>query len=249
MPSLFDSERFNTSLFFPCPNDHPCQSGNLDLWVEVSGARLQVRWRPSRPGFPTLLVFPGNGETPADYEHLADAWAEFGIGLAVFGYRGYGQSTGTPSLRGTLEDGRAATEALIRAGGSPVVLLGRSLGSACLAHIHAMPTPGVVGSIWESGFTDLRGLIRRRGIEPPETLDEADRAAFDPLPKLGSSNLPFLALHGAEDEVIPPEESRMAYRAAGSCHKRFFLVPGRGHNDLVQDRTYFEIIRGFLSEL
>jgi abhydrolase domain-containing protein 12 len=67
-------------------------------------------------------------------------------------YRGFGDSTGTPTEDGLLTDGRAAWDWLIAQGASPqdVIIVGHSLGSAVAS--------GLSGSLSEEGVK-FRGTV------------------------------------------------------------------------------------------
>ena len=47
---------------------------------------------------PTILFFPGNGEIAADYDDLAPIYNSLGINFFIVDYRGYGRSTGVPTV-------------------------------------------------------------------------------------------------------------------------------------------------------
>jgi hypothetical protein len=250
MGSIFDHPDFNERLFFPRPDDGDPPPGATDLTVSVPGAALHLRWHRLGATGPTLLLFHGNGEIVADYDAAAPRFAASGCDLAVVDYRGYGRSTGTPSYRRCIEDAPAVVAALTAAGAGPIVVMGRSLGSACAAAIAAAPPAGVVGLIWESGAVDLLGLIRRRGLTPPATLGAADLADFAVEPKLGRLGLPLLVLHGELDELIPAAEAERALAAATrSVRRRLVIVPGRGHNDLAAEQIYWAALAAFVAEL
>jgi len=109
MASLFDSPEFNERLFFPRPDRSRTPDGAIDL--DVPGDEtLHVRWHRGPAGAPTLLLFHGNGEIVSDYDRSAREFAAAGVGLAVMDFRGYGRSTGTPTLRSALSDAARALE-------------------------------------------------------------------------------------------------------------------------------------------
>jgi alpha-beta hydrolase superfamily lysophospholipase len=250
MPSLFDSPGFNQTLFYPRADLSPAPSGSRDVAVPVPGGVLNLRIHSAPSARFALLLFHGNGETAPDYDGAASLFARCGAALAVMDYRGYGRGEGEPVYRSTLKtDVRAAVEALAACDARPIVIMGRSLGSACLAELYPDPPPRAAGFIWESGFTDLAALIRRRGLEPPGSFPPEDLADFDPVPRLRQGQLPFFALHGAEDIHISPSDSRTACEAAGGSRKRMVLIPGKGHNDLSASPRYWQAIADFLSEL
>ena len=249
MSSLFDSPGFNASLFFPRPDTSPAPPGATDLRVAVPGGAVHLRWhRRPRPGV-CLLLFHGNGEVVADYDSLAGHFFACGVDLAVVDYRGYGQSLGTPTLRSTLADAPLILTALHNAGAGPLLVMGRSLGSACAAELYQTPTDFVIGFIWESGAADLSNLVRRRGLAVPAEFSESELATFDPCRKLARGQYPLLVVHGEQDTLIAPAEAQRAFGAAKTADKKLCLIAGHGHNDLAFSPLYWQSIREFVHRL
>jgi len=247
---VFDSDEFNDALFYPRRDWAPPPPGAVDL--DVPGdATLHLRWhgpvRRDARAMPTLLLFHGNGEVVADYDDAAEMFAEAGARLAVMDYRGYGRSAGTPTLRTTIADATRTLAAMLAAAGAPLIVMGRSLGSACAAELYGKMPEGVVGFVLESGFVDLAGLVRRRGMEAPGRFATGDLEVFDPIPKLARGTRPLLVLHGADDALIPASEAERAFAAAGTRDKELVLVPDRGHNDVMASKLYWQALSGFLA--
>ena len=255
MGSLFDTPVFNARLFFPRSDESEPPPGAEDLMIDVAGgAVLHARWhRRAGEAAPTLLLFHGNGEVVADYDDAAGRFADAGVNLAVVDFRGYGASTGTPTLRDAIEDARVVLAFFVGHVSGPLVIMGRSLGGACAAELYrdAAGDGRVIGFVWESCAVDLEGLIRRRGLVPPAELTEEERRVFDPLPKLRAGRAPMLILHGAEDDLVGPHEAQAAFDAAGAeaAQKELVLVPRRGHNDLSLDPAYWTALARFVARL
>ena len=250
MSSLFDSHQFNRSLFYPRRDVSPAPDGAMELLVPVADAEVHLRWYrpPPRPGV-SVLLFHGNGEVVADYDSLAERFRNCGAELAVVDYRGYGRSRGTPTLRNALQDAPLVVKALNAAGAGSVIVMGRSLGSACAAELYPAPPEFVLGFIWESGAADLRNLVRRRGLTPPAEFFEADLAVFEPCRKLARGHRPLLVIHGEEDSLIDPREARQAFAAAAAVEKQLCFIPAHGHNDLAYSPLYWESISAFVQRL
>lgn len=246
--SLFDSAEFTERLFFPRGDVTEPPAGAEDDFVEVGGASLHVRYHGISPGGGerrTLLLFHGNGEVIADYDDAAGLFAAAGFGLAVVDYRGYGRSTGTPTLRSAIADAQVILGAVHAIAAAPIVVMGRSLGSACAAQIYGRNLPIVAGVVIESGLADLAGLVRRRGLEPPAQFTDEERAVFDPLDKLARGTAPLLVMHGERDTMIAPTEAEATFAAARTTHKKLVIIPGRGHNDVSLSRTYWDALAAF----
>src|SRR5262249_2822738 len=130
----------------------------------------------------------------------------------------------------------------------PVVIMGRSLGSACAAELADALSEPPAGVIFESGFSDLGGFFRRRGLSPA-LVTEIAVDVIGPLKKLAGSKAPLLVLPGELANPIPTAEGRGAYEAAGASEKRIVVVPGRGHNDLSMAPAYWEAIGDFVRRI
>jgi pimeloyl-ACP methyl ester carboxylesterase len=244
MTSVFDGAGFTGRLFYPRRDKSPPPAGAVDRFVDVPGARLHLREHTAADARATILLFHGNGEVVADYDEAAPQFAEAGAALAVVDYRGYGASTGTPTLRNLIEDAPAVVAAL---GGRPVIVMGRSLGSAAAAELYRAPPAGVRAFIWESGFVDLDALVERRGYHEKTRLSADERRVFDPVAKLRVGRSPLLVIHGAEDDLIVPREAQEAFDAAGTATKTLTFVPHRGHNDVSASPLYWDAIAGFVA--
>lgn len=242
--SLFDSDDFSSRLFYPRADRSQPPPGATDTMVAVEGAELHVRTHAALEGARTLLLFHGNGEVVADYDDAGPQFAAAGARLVVTDYRGYGRSTGTPSLRAAISDARAVVASVP----GPVIVMGRSLGSACAAELYAANLPTVTAVILESGSTDLTALVRRRGLTPPRQFDAADEAVFAALPKIARGTVPLLVLHGAQDTMIHPREAEAAFATATTPHKRIVLVPDRGHNDISVSPLYWAALASFVDQ-
>ena len=250
MTSIFDARELNERLFFSRRDTSPTPSHAVEL--EVPGAAvLHVRWHRRRDDAPTLLLFHGNGEVVADYDASASTFADVGVNLAVMDFRGYGRSAGSPTLRSLMDDAHRVVQLVgaTAANGRGLFVMGRSLGSACAAELYGGSPANVSGFILESGFVDLDGLIRRRGMQPPPEISAEERRVFDPLPKLARGQRPLLVLHGAEDTLIAADEGRRAHDAAGTPDKELVVVPERGHNDLSLSPDYWDALAAFVARL
>jgi hypothetical protein len=242
--TIFDHPEFNAALFYPRNDVSPPPDDARDTYVDAPGARLHVRAHHVDRGLPALLLFHGNGEVVADYDDAAERFARAGVSLVVADYRGYGASTGSPSLRHVIEDARVVADAV-----KPVFVMGRSLGGAAAHELFAQPVASMRAVVLESAFSDLDGLIRRRGIDPPRTYAQQELSVFDPLAKLQHGTLPLLVLHGARDELVVVDEARRAHAEAGSQTKSLVVIPGHGHNDVSLASMYWSELARFIASV
>ncbi len=145
---------------------------------------------------PTLLFFHGNGEIVSDYDDLGPLYTRLGINFFVVDYRGYGWSTGTPTVSDMMADSHRIMDFVIQwcrnQGFRALSGHGRSLGSAAAIELAAARSSEVDTLIVESGFAATESLLRALGIDPaalghplgtgngqPGKNPEVDRAGID----------------------------------------------------------------------
>ncbi len=211
-----------------------------DLWLPPAGT----------PGRVAVLVHGGFWRAGYD-RRLEDAVAAdlVGAGWAVWNtdYRPVGAGGGWPA---TLDDAAAAVHLFAEAAGEHalpldrVALVGHSAGGqlALCAAARAAADPGArvraAGVVAQAGELDLvaadaadlgggavRALLGGRAAEVPERYAAADPVRLAPL------GAPVLAVTGADDGTVPPEQSERyaaAARAAGG-DVELLVVPGEDH--------------------
>jgi alpha-beta hydrolase superfamily lysophospholipase len=163
----------NATVFFPRPAPGlPPPPGSEDLVIPVGdGARVAARYHPSDLSLPTILHFHGNGEIVPDYDSIAPAFHSAEASLVSAEYRGYGSSTGSSSTSSLLDDAPLILDHVIaflreRGHTGPLVVMGRSLGSAPAIELGSTRGDDIAGLIVESGFaqTAATSVLPRSGM-------------------------------------------------------------------------------------
>ena len=252
-----DDPRLASAVFFPRPDQPfgPAIPGARDHMVDVPEARIRIREFHGAKGAPVILFFHGNGETAADYDQAAADYAGLPARLFVADYRGYGPSTGTPSLRALLSDAHAALDeiaGLVAAEGekAPIVVMGRSLGSAPAIELASSRPGDVAALVVESGFARIIPLLELLGV-PACRLGVTEEHGPRNLEKMEEVSLPTLILHAENDTIIPIEDAEMLFAACRDPAKAFLRVADAGHNDIQfrAGKAYFDAIRALLGRL
>lgn len=201
---------------------------------------------------PVLVYFHGNGEIAADYDDLAPLYTERGMNLLVVDYRGYGRSTGTPTISSMIRDAQgvfaAARETLAQGGFSgDLWVMGRSLGSGSALEVAKSFASSLKGLIIESGFADVMGLLARIGI-PVHRLSVPKEISGFNISAIRKVEIPTLIIHGEWDEIIPVSEGEALYVASGATKKELLIIPRAGHNDLfwVGMESYMDAVCRFV---
>lgn len=211
----------------------------------------------------TFVQFHGNAENIST--HFASLiWVtKHGYNLFTFDYRGYGQSAGTASMPGALEDISAAIEQARQLPGSPhttrLILYGQSLGGALL-----LPTVAsldnrhdIVVVIADSSFPSYRRLAREKLashwltflLQPLTSLLVSDRYAPEHM-LTRISPTPLLVIHGDQDTIIPWQHGQGLYDRA-TMPKWFWKLQGVRHIQSMapQFRHHREALLDFLAQL
>jgi pimeloyl-ACP methyl ester carboxylesterase len=185
---------------------------------------------------PTILFFHGNGEIVSDYDDLGPLYTRMGINFFVVDYRGYGRSTGSPTVSGMMADSHKILDFVVqwcRDQGmtGAVSVMGRSLGSAPAIELAAIRPAEVENLIVESGFAGTESLLRVLGIDPAARGIQVP-ADLDNQEKIRQWTGPALIIHGEQDQLIPFSHGQALYDACPSSEKKRVNIAGAGHNDI-----------------
>lgn len=203
-----------------------------DVHIATSdGERLHGWYVPAAAARGVLLFFHGNA---GNISHRLESIAIFnrlGLDVLIVDYRGYGQSTGKPSEKGTYRDAQAAWAYLLEERGlapGRTVIFGRSLGGAVTAWLgsqlpeNAAPAAVIIESSFSSGVDMARRLYP---IYPARLLTRLKYPVVEYVARLRS---PVLVVHSRDDEIIPLSMGRAIYDAA-PAPKSFLELRG-DHN-------------------
>lgn len=179
----------------------------------------------------TWLWFHGNGGNISHrVEELALMHHRLGVNLLIFDYRGYGNSEGRPTERGTYRDARAALGFLQgRSDVAPeeVVYFGHSLGAAVAVELAAAYPP--LGMILVSPFASVSDMARL--TFPYLPVNWLVRNRYDSLARISNVSCPLLVIHGDRDDTVPLSQAEKLFDRA-TPPKHFRLLAGAGHNDI-----------------
>ncbi len=221
-----------------------------EIWLPVGDGQIHSWWIPAAAGSPIILYLHGNGSNLGDLINRARRFHQWGYGVLLIDYRGYGRSSGPfPNEARVYEDAEAAWRYLSeQAPADRIVLYGRSIGGAIAVHL-ASQHPEAAGLILESSFTSLQAVVGRSPLAAIFPLDRLINQRFDSLSKVRSLPAPLLLLHGTADTVVPADMSQTLYDAAPGP-KTLLWIDGADHNNLPElggDR-YAEAIQTFVAQ-
>jgi pimeloyl-ACP methyl ester carboxylesterase len=246
---ILEHRSITDSLFFP--RRTPLQQ---QVTIECDdGTPLTCHYNQVTSAPFVFIFFHGNGEVAADYERVFPALFEmYGCSCLIAEYRGYGRSSGTPSLPHLLED----VTAVVNAANMPierVIFYGRSLG--CLPAIHAASLfPNAHAIILEAGRATLLSQLHvewiasEQGI-PPSEVREALDALCDHSRKLSSFKGLSYIVHSVFDRMVPISEAQQLYDWCNEP-KWFEILRWGDHSTMFRDNMerYMKLFKEMVSD-
>jgi len=232
---------------YPDGNWNPEGLDFEDVWFQsADGTKLHGWYCPAEKPRAVILFAHGNGGHLAHRaELLSFLQTEMQVTVMMFDYRGYGRSEGVPTVKGVLQDARAASKALAEKAGiseQELVVMGRSLGGAVAIDLATETNPRAL--IVESTFPSMKEVAavhysKIAWIVPAGKLNSVQRIA--------EYQGPFLQSHGTADRVIPYELGEQLFDAANEP-KEFITIPDGNHN-MPQSDEFYEAMKRFLEDL
>lgn len=219
-------------LYYPdnhVPGDEVLASRNMRFWPSGrDGYRGFLSAGETRAPRGTIVVFHGNAGSASDRDSYPAALVPLGYRVLLAEYPGYGGRKGRPGEKAFVEDAHETLRQVSAQYGSPIYLLGESLGCGVAASAaKASPVP-IDGIILITPWDTLRSVAGHHYPWLPVSLFLHDK--FDSIGNLKDYGGP-IAVAGAElDEVIPLRHAQALYDAL-TTRKKMWVVKGAGHND------------------
>ena len=233
------------------------ESAGISDYLDVrfstpDGYQLAAWYIPPENGA-VVIAAHGFGGNRAKFLAEAAALHAAGFGVLLYDARWAGESDGSLHSFGLNEvnDIRGALDFLRSKPGvnmERIGLLGHSAGSSTVLHAGAQ-IPEIAAVAAESSFTSLEdnidtGMRVLVGLPPVpfaplmifygETASGLDIHSVRPIDQAARiAPRPLLLIQGAEDNLTTPDNARAIYAAAGEP-KELYLVPGAGHDTILQ---------------
>ncbi len=235
--STFDRPEILQFLFHPRAGFPGGQSSGKQLTFDMEdGVSIGAAFHAAATTAPNLIFFHGNGEIVSDYDDLAPQYTQQGINFFALDYRGYGLSNGTPTVAAMMADSLVLFDSAVNwlrdnAYIGPVVIMGRSLGSASAIEIAHSRSDVISALIVESGFAYVLPLLSLLGVRTDGMgLHEKNGPCNDQ--KIKTVQQPTLIIHAEYDHIIPFSDGVALYENAGSSDKSLVQIKGADHNSI-----------------
>ena len=233
------------------PDDVDCQLAGIKreplVVPAIDGAHLHA-WLFTVPGAKKIaIVNHGNAGNNTHRGYLASALSQAGVNVVLYDYRGYGVSTGKPTLQGILEDGDtmyAFVPDKLKYEPNQIIIYGESIGTAVSCHVAA--SHQCLGVILQSPIKSLPAAAKFVFVflrMYPDFIFPKPR--LDNLELIPTIHCPILLLHGMRDTIVSSNNSQVLFDAANQPKAVTFL-PDCGHNDMGAYNS--EVFRGAINK-
>ncbi|TFK37325.1 Alpha/Beta hydrolase protein [Crucibulum laeve] len=163
----------------------------------------------------TVIIFHGNAMNHGDVLDIAKRFFELGCNVFTVSYRGFGNSSGTPSEKGLRIDGQAAVDFVFNELPQiPIIIFGQSLGGAVGIDVTSRNPSKIKALIVENTFTSIPDVVRDWpfiGNFWFLCTHKWNSAAKIPLIP---TTLPILMLSGDLDKVVPKKHTQKLWTIA-----------------------------------
>lgn len=203
----------------------------------------------------TVVYFGSNSSLMVKSRYLIQAYADMSVNLMMFDYRGYGLSTGDPTVEGLKTDARAIMNRLqeeFLSENENLIVHGHSTGTF-LATLIAEEEDAVDAYILESPVTEVgrwtksmlpwiaRVFVRFDIDDQVASQNNSERVA--------AITLPLLIISGSADDVTSPAMAQELLEQSASAQKELLEITGGSHNNLPNYSQYKSALRQFLENI
>ncbi|MFT5345122.1 MAG: alpha-beta hydrolase superfamily lysophospholipase, partial [Dinoroseobacter sp.] len=182
----------------------------------------------------------GNAGGLGNRSQRFEAMIRAGLGVNALAYRGSTGSGGTPSEEALRADAKLLAQlTAAQYPGVEIAYYGESLGTGVAAWLATEIAPARM--VLEAPYTSIPDAALQ--TKAPGWVRVLFANLWDTEGHIAFVTAPLLVLHGIEDQVIPVEQGRAVYEAAGSADKRILTLPGVGHHDVWQPEVQAEFLK------
>jgi alpha-beta hydrolase superfamily lysophospholipase len=236
--SLLDHPQILGFLFHPRPSYGELDSAGHQVLIAVDeNVVIGGQFHMATQAAPNILFFHGNGEIVDDYADLGPVYNRLDINFLAVDYRGYGHSTGAPTVSTMMRDCHTLFHYVKQWLAQhdytgPLLVMGRSLGSACALELAQHYADEITGMIIESGFAYTVPLLKLVGIDA-DSLGISEQHGVANLEKIKTFAKPTLIIHAEQDHIIPLSDGQALYQACPATEKHFLKIPYANHNNIM----------------
>lgn len=218
---------------------------DLRLWKN-SGIYMGIIKEPGRGRQEkgTVVLFHGNAGSVLERLWYADALSGLGFRVILHEHPGYGARKGCLKERCLVGAGDETLKLALQRYGSPLFVMGESLGSGVAAAV--ISGSRADGAILIVPWDRLETVAKRHFPYLPMGL--ILREKYDSISNLSGFRGPLAVVVAENDEIIPPLCGKNLFDSFGG-RKRLWISNGEGHNTWsdMADQAFWTEVMNFVS--
>jgi pimeloyl-ACP methyl ester carboxylesterase len=195
----------------------------------------------------TVVIFHGNAGTAADRTYYVKALRPLGYRVLLAEYPGYGARNGKLGELSFVNDARETLKLTFKQYGTPIYLIGESLGCGVVAAVAKDASVPIDGIVLITPWDSLLSVAKEKFPLFPVRWLMKDK--YDSIGNLNNFQGEIAVVGAERDEIIPIKHADELYRSL-SGKKRRWEINGSGHNDwpMSVDGRWWHEVMGFVSE-
>lgn len=195
----------------------------VDHTIKTSDGEILSAWFV-RQGPIIVVYFHGAEGNVGNSASTMKRLASMGISVLAVDYRGYGGSTGSPTLSGIKLDALASYDYAKRnLRFDHIIYYGYSLGSNVACWLATVYRPKLL--IMEASFSSLLDMLP----SPLRPFMFFSTQEFDTSSLIETLECPLLVLHSKDDNFIPYDHSKKLFDLAKKSHSKQMLTTSGSH--------------------
>lgn len=202
---------------------------------------------PNQQAQGTILFCHGNAGNMSHRLASIQMFHDLGLSTFIFDYRGYGESQGNVSERGTYHDVEAAWNYLNverSIDQDDIIIFGRSLGGAIATWCAEKFKPRML--IIESTFTSITDIAA--ALYPYLPVRLLSRYRYKTAEYIKDVRCPVLIIHSTDDEIVPLKHGQKLFKIANTP-KEFLPIKGSHNVGTVESQgSYVNGLKNFINK-
>lgn len=218
--------------------------GGLRAWPTADAFRGLVA-EPPGAARGTAIVFHGNAGHAGHRSFYAGELTRLGLRVILAEYPGYGPRDGAPGEESLVADARQTIALAHRLHGTPLLLIGESLGAAVVASAGSRERDRIAGLLLITPWDRLAHVAAYHYPWLPVKWLMHDR--YDSVSHLASFDRPAVVVVAERDSIVLAQFGKALYDALAGP-KQLRTVQAAEHNDWIDrvDHTWWQETIGFL---
>jgi pimeloyl-ACP methyl ester carboxylesterase len=200
----------------------------------------------------TVLYFGGNAfHLDRHAPQVLEALATCNVNVAMFDYRGYGRSSGSPTVALMAADALTIFDHVNAQFPGRVVVHGQSLGSFIGASVaQQRPAQALVLESTATSPMDWAKANIPWYARPFVTINVTPQlAAVDNVAAVSAFRGPGLVLVGENDRITPAALGKRVYDVMPGSQKEMVIARGAGHNDVLASQATRQDYCAFIDKI